>query len=233
MKNTGNRMSSQLERIQRAYDLTAEQYAKGIDAYAAVPEHIRNMPGYREIINSPLMGSGASDTKEYLKPERGMYFLDAGCCANLVNYRLDRWPCTYYGVDVSPAMIKAMSAFVRENGLSIGGLYNTDLANIPFDDDFFHVAAAIGVLEYCTLEYSWRALRQLHRVLRPDSRMVLDIPNPAHPYIETMFRLEEYFDRPNVPKDRGAFEDLLQPLFKIDRVDDSRVMLKYFLRKEK
>ena len=71
-------MSDQLTRIRRAYDLTAEQYAKGIDAYAAVPKHIQNMPGYREIIHNPLIGSGASDIKEYLKPERGMRFLDAG-----------------------------------------------------------------------------------------------------------------------------------------------------------
>lgn len=226
-------MSSQLERIRRAYDLTAEQYAKGIDAYGAVPEHIKNMRGYREIIHSPLMGSGASDIKEYLKPERGMRFLDAGCCANLANYRLDRWPCTYYGVDISPALIEAMEAFVRKNGISIGGLYNRDIANMPFDDNFFHVAAAIGVLEYYTHEYSRRALRELYRVLKPGAKIVFDIPNLAHPYVETMFRLEEYFDRPNAPKDRKMFEDLLQPLFKIERVDDSQVMIKYLVRKEK
>ena len=191
------------------------------------------MRGYREIIHGPLMGSGASDIKEYLKPERGMRFLDAGCCANLANYRLDRWPCTYYGVDISSALVGAMKAYVRKNGISIGGLYNTDIANTPFDDDFFHVAAAIGVLEYCTLGYSRCALRELYRVLRPNAKMVFDTPNLTHPHVETMFRLEEYFDRPNVPKDRKMFEDLLQPLFKIERVDDSQVMIKYLVSKER
>jgi len=226
-------MDSHLEKIRRAYDLTAEQYAKGIDTYGAVPEHLQNRRGYREIVHNPLMGSGAPDIKEYLKPERGMRFLDAGCCANLANYRLDRWLCTYYGVDISPALIKAMKAFARKNRTAIGGLYNTDLANMPFDDNFFHIAAAIGVLEYCALDYSSRALRELQRVLKPGAKMVFDIPNLTHPYVETMFRVEEYLGRPNIPKDREHFENLVRPLFNIERIDDSQVMLKYFLRKGK
>lgn len=226
-------MNSQQERIRKAYDLTVQQYTKGIDPLQSVPEGIRRLPGYDEIISNSTIGSNAADIKGYLRPEMGMRFLDAGCCANLANYRLDRWPCTYYGVDISPAIIKAMKAFVRKNGILIGGLYNADLAYMPFDDDFIHIAATIGVLEYYTLEYSRRALRELHRVLQSDAKMVLDIPNLKHPYVETMFRLEEYLDRPNVPKDREAFEDLLRPLFKIECVDDSQVMLKYFVRKEK
>jgi hypothetical protein len=62
--------------------------------------------------------------------------------------------------------------------------------------------------------------------------MVFDIPNLTHPYVETMFRLEECLGRPNIPKDREQFEDVVQPLFKIERIDDSQVMVKYFVRKE-
>jgi SAM-dependent methyltransferase len=226
-------MGSHLEKIRRAYDLTAEQYAKGIITYGAVPEHIQNMRGYREIVHNPLMGSNAPDIKEYLKPGRDLRFLDAGCCANLANYRLDRWLCTYYGVDISPALIRAMKVFARKNGIAIGGLYNTDLTNMPFGDNFFHIAAAIGVLEYCTLEYSSRALGELQRVLKPGAKMVFDIPNLTHPYVETMFRLEECLGRTNIPKDREQFEDVVQPLFKIERIDDSQVMVKYFVRKER
>ena len=124
-----------------------------------------------------------------------------------------------------------MKSFGRKNGIRIGGSYNTDLTNIPSDDNFFDIAVAIGVLEYFTLEYSRRALQELHRVLKPAAKMVLDVPNLMHPFIETLFRLEEYFKRPNVPKDKTTLEDLIQTLFEIDCINDSQVMLKYFVRK--
>jgi len=226
-------MNSQQSRIREAYDLTVEQYHKGIDPLESVPEEIKSLPGYEEVINNVSLGSSAADIKEYLKPEKGMHFLDAECCANLANYRFDKWPCTYYGVDISPAMIEAMKTFALKNGISIGGLHNTDIANMPFDDDFFQIAALIGVLEYCTLEYSKRALREMRRVLQPGAKMVLDIPNLDHPYVETMFRLEEHLRRPHIPKGREALENLLAPMFRIEHADDSRVMLKYFVRAEK
>ena len=226
-------MSEQQKRIRAAYDLTAEQHQEGIDPLESVPEKIRCLPGYDEIVNNRDLGSSAADIKEYLKPETGMRFLDAGCCANIANYRFDTWPGTYYGVDISGALIEAMMAFVRENGIEIGGLYNTDLANMPFDDDFFDVAAAIGVLEYYTMEYSERALQELHRVLRASAKLVVDLPNLDHPHVETVFRLEEHLGRPNTPKERKPFENFLKTIFDIDRVDDSRVMLKYFVRAAK
>lgn len=226
-------MNDQQSRICQAYDLTVEQNHKGIDPLDSVPEEIKRLPGYGEIINNVSLGSSAADIREYLTPEKGMHFLDAACCANLANYRLDKWPCTYYGVDFSLAMIEAMKTFARKNAISIGGLYNTDIANMPFDDDSFQIAAAIGVLEYCSLKYSGRALRELHRVLKAGAKMVLDIPNLDHPYVETMFRLEEHLRRPHIPKEREALESLLEPMFRIEHVDDSRVMLKYFVRAAK
>jgi SAM-dependent methyltransferase len=123
-----------------------------------------------------------------------------------------------------------MKAFVERKGISVGGLYNSGIANMPFEADFFHIAAVIGVLEYWTLEYTGRALIELRRVLRPDAKMILDIPNPDHPYVETMFRLEEHFRRPHIRKSKKDFESLLEPMFTIEHVDDSRVMLKYFVR---
>jgi hypothetical protein len=80
------------------------------------------------------------------------------------------------------------------------------------------------------LDYTRRALAELNRVLKPGAKMVVDIPNLAHPLVETMFQLEEHLGRPNVPKPQAAFEQLLTPLFAIDHTNDSHVMLKYFVR---
>ena len=222
----------QLDRIRRAYDLTVEQYVKGVDPLDSLPDEIANLPGYAEITNNIDLGSGAPDIKEYLHPEKGMRYLDAGCCANLIIHRLDRWPSVYYGVDVSPALIRAMRTFAEKNDITVGALQIADVSNLPFDDGFFDIASLIGVLEYCTMEYTEIALIELSRVLKPNAKMVLDTPNLQHPHVQTMFALEEYLGRPNIPKERKTFERLLDRLFVTESVDDSLVMLKYFVHKK-
>ena len=224
-------MNKQLTLIRKAYDLTVEQYKNGIDPLADLPDDIKNSPGFETIIRDKnQLNSGAKDIKEYLEPKPGMRFLDAGCCANLVNYRLDKWQSIYYGVDISPKLIKAMRNFATSKNLSIGGLWVVDITKLPFEDNLFDIAAVIGVFEYCTLEYIKESLVELKRVLKPKAKMVLDIPNLEQPDINLMFKIEEFSGRPNIPNSKSAFEKILKPLFTIERIDDSRVMIKYFVR---
>jgi len=72
-------------------------------------------------------------------------------------------------------------------------------------------------------------LAELNRVLKPQAKMVLDIPNLEHPDVNLMFKIEEFLGRPNIPNSRESFEEVLKPLFSIERLDDSRVMIKYFI----
>jgi ubiquinone/menaquinone biosynthesis C-methylase UbiE len=220
-----------LEKIQEAYDLTVEQYRKGIDPLHDVPEKIRNSPFFKSLAaDKNLLNSTAPDIQKYLAPVYGMRFLDTGCSANIANYRLDRWPSVYYGVDISPQLIDAMKRFVKEQAISIGGLYVADISRLPFDDNFFDIAAVIGVLEYCKMGYIGAALMELNRVLKPESRVVLDIPNRNHPYAGDMVRLEQHLGRQSFLHSRSRFEKLMVPLFSTERVDDSRLMIKYFVR---
>jgi SAM-dependent methyltransferase len=225
-------LKGQLKRIRLAYDLTVEQYRHDIDPLASVPEAFKNSSEFKTFVaeSKERCNSNASENKAYLDPQSGMRFLNAGCCANLANYRFDQWPSLYYGVDISRALIEAMQEFVKRHQLFIGGLYVAELADLPFDDDFFDIADVIGVLEYCTLEYIEQALLELNRVLKAEAKMVVDIPNLVHPHAETMFQLEQYLNRPNIPTERAAFEERLKPLFSIDQIDDTHVMLKYFVR---
>lgn len=224
-------MDQQLHRVSKAYDLTVDQYRSGIDPLAQVPETFKNSSEFKMLTDrSQSCSSGAPENRAYLDPKPGMRFLDVGCCANLHNHRLDQWPATYYGVDISLALIEAMERFVAHRQISIGGLHVAEITNLPFDDNFFDIADVIGVLEYCTLEYIQSALLELNRVLRSRAKVVLDIPNLEHPLVQTMFQLEQYLGRPNVPHPRDAFEEILKPLFSIERADDSHVMLKYFVR---
>lgn len=224
-------MDQPLDRIRQAYDLTVEQYRGGIDPLAEVSEAFRNSYEFKALMDrNQSCSSGAPENRAYLDPKPGMHFLDVGCCANLHNHRLDQWPATYYGVDISPALIEAMERFVARRQISIGGLHVAEITELPFDDDFFDIADVIGVLEYCTLEYIQSALFELNRVLKPGAKVVLDIPNLEHPLVQTMFQLEQYLGRPNIPHPRDPFEEILKPLFSIERADGSNVMLKYFVR---
>ncbi len=89
----------------------------------------------------------------------------------------------------------------------------------------------IGVFEYVSMDYAGLSLKELYRVLKPGAKIVLDFPNLAHPHIETLFQLEKYLNRPNIPKSRKQFESSLKRLFSIARTDEKHIMLKYFLKK--
>ena len=222
-------MDDQLEKIRRAYDLTVEQFRKRINPTDSVPDDIRNTDFCQSMESISNINSAATDIREYLSPETGMKFLDAGCSANLANYNLGEWPSLYYGVDISPALIDAMKSYVEVNNIRIGGLYVSDISSLPFENRFFDIAAIIGILEYCTLEYISQALQELRRVLKPGAKAVLDIPNSDHPHAADMQRLETYLKRPIFLHSRSDFEKLVIPLFRINNADDSRVMIKYFV----
>lgn len=222
----------QVEKIRRAYDLTVEQYNKGIDPLDEVPDDFKNSPDFMAFMKDAhpaIVGSNAPANREYLKPKKGMAFLDAGCGANLSAYEFHKWPSTFYGVDISSALIDAMKTFAAKNKIQTGGLYVAEIIDMPFDDNFFDIALSIGVLEYYPLEYTRRALEEMHRVLKPSTKLVVDIANLSHPHVHIMFKLEKYLKRPNIPKSREDFEKILRPLFLVDKVDDSKVMLKYFV----
>lgn len=220
----------QLYTIRRAYDKTVSLFREGIDPMDAVPVQFKNSPEFKAFMEDTggSCGSGSPEIREYLDPRPEMNFLDCGCCANLANYRLDRWPSTYYGVDISPELINAMKGFAAKMGSSIGGLWVADLTKLPFPGKFFDFASAIGIFEYCGLEYIKRALMEISRVLKPAARMVIDIPNPSHRHCQTMVTLEEYMGRPHIQKSREDFERTLADRFSVEKTDDSKVMIRYF-----
>jgi len=143
-------MNDRLKQISRAYDLTVEQHREGIDPLDGLPEGFRNSDEFKAFqkgAGSELTGSNAPENRRFLDPQPGMRFLDAGCCANLANYRFDTWPSVYYGVDISSSLIDAMKGFAAHNRISVGGLEVAELAALPFKENFFDIASVIGVLE--------------------------------------------------------------------------------------
>ena len=109
-------------------------------------------------------------------------------------------------------------------------MFAADVSHLPFRNDHFDIAAAIGVFEYYEIEYMQLSLKELHRILKNDGRIVIDMPNERHPDVSTMVEYESYLGRPReriIP--REEVERALADFFIIDDVDDSRIMIQYFL----
>ena len=51
---------------------------------------------------------------------------------------------------------------------------------LPYDDNTFERAICLDVLEHLTYDEQPRALRELHRVLKPGGELLVSIPNLAH-----------------------------------------------------
>lgn len=225
-------MSEQLDRIRRAYDLTVEQFERGVDPLTAVPDDLKQTAGFQTFMEEAgrWCNSGAPDIREFLNPRSGMTFLDIGCAASLSSHRLAEWPSTYFGVDISTRLIAAMKRYSADHSVETGGLCVAGAATLPFADGHFDIAAMVGVLEYWSLEYVDTSLRELSRILKSGAKVALDIPNMSHPQVDLMLRLEECLGRPQFEHDRSEFETLLADRFDTERVDTSQVMLRYFCR---
>jgi ubiquinone/menaquinone biosynthesis C-methylase UbiE len=219
--------------ISKAYDMTVDNFNEGIEDEDLLPDEFKNSERYKrfkKIISSNPNRSEDSQIIEYLNPKKGMKFLDVGSCANLICKKLHEWPSKYYGIDISSKLIIASQNFVKRNNKKIGGLYVAEVAKMPFENNFFDICAVIGVLEYFDIFYIKKALKELHRVLKPQGKIVVDMPNFDHPDCKTMIEFEGYLGRTrsNVPSNE-EFDNEFKKLFSVEKVDH-QIMTAYFAR---
>ena len=222
-------IEEQLGIIQEAYDGTVEDYLNGIKDEDILPEKFMKSSEYKKFIKAEhLCNSGEIEIKAFLDSQKGMNFLDVGSCANLIGYGLYKWDSTYYGVDISNELLKVTKKFTGENKIEIGGLYAAEASDLPFDNEFFDIAAIIGVLEYYDIEYIEKVLMELHRVIKSGGKIVVDFPNLNHPDVNTMIELENYLGRPrfNLPCIE-EFENALDLHFQTVEIDRKNLMIRY------
>ncbi|MCI8347762.1 MAG: class I SAM-dependent methyltransferase [Bacilli bacterium] len=218
--NNKNDYDNDLELIKESYDRGIVDYGKK-DAlsYDNLPGYITNDPDYPKYkieLEIGYEGSKNKGIKDYLSPTKDMKFIDLGCCLNLMFYGYDNWQSLYYGVDISPETIKLLERTISKRDLSIGALFCGSIHETPFDDNFFDIGACIGVLEYFEKEFVEKALAEIHRIIKPNGKFVLDIPNIKSPTGRIMMLIEEYMGRPDKFNMLSQeFEDVLQKYFEI------------------
>ena len=228
-------LQKHIKQIGQAYDQTVDNFQKGVKDQDLLPYKFKISEEYQKFVQSNYSSnSGEISIKNFLNPQKGMNYLDVGSCANLINHKLYLWPSTYFGIDISKKLIQSSKNFIQKNNLTIGGLFQTEVIKLPFQDNFFQIISCIGVLEYFDKSYSVKAFRELNRVLKPYGKMVLDFPNLNNPDVKTMFELEAYLGRPryNLPSLK-TFQTELEKLFIIQKTDDTSIMIKYYLMSKK
>ncbi|MCK5128330.1 MAG: class I SAM-dependent methyltransferase [Clostridiales bacterium] len=186
-------MNTQLELIAKSYDKAIELGRQGIDLYNDLPECITSDPDY-PIFQKMSEEGGSSDSKrkeirEYLSPDANMKFIDLGCCLNLMFGGYDEWPSSYHGVDISSKTIQLLHEFVAGKELPLGSLYCASIHATPFDANYFEIGACIGVLEYFEKDFVVKAIMEAHRIINPDGKLVLDVPDMGSPEYRITMKL--------------------------------------------
>ena len=178
-------IENQLEQIAKSYDRHFLEYGKE-DAlsYDNLPDYIIKNPDYPHRIKenkSDWEEVRRSKLFEYLSPAQGMNFIHLGCSLGLRFKGYDKWPSTYFGVDISRETIQFLYEYIAENKSSIGSLYCGSVHETPFAESYFDIGDCVGVLEYYERDFVLKAIREFHRLMKPGGKFVLDIPNIASP----------------------------------------------------
>lgn len=227
-------MENQLELVAKSYDRGIDLGRKGIDSYENFPPYITEhpyFPLFRQMeMNETLSDSGRKEIIEYLAPKAGMKFIDLGCCLNFMFRGYKDWPSAYYGVDISSKTIELLHEFTEKNDLSVGDLFCGSMHETPYDTNFFDIGECIGSLEYFEKDFVQQAVAEFHRIIKPDGKFVLDIPNVGTPEFEITKMIEEFLGRTDkFNLSVKEFETLLNAYFVIDKKEVVGPMIQYFL----
>ncbi len=229
--------NSHLKSVALSYDRAIESGRNGIDLYENLPYYLQNDPDYAKFQiarkNGADSDSGSLQIKEFLSPIKTTKFIDLGCCLNLMFHGYDTWPSAYFGVDISAETIKLLREFTKKNNLDVGSLHCGSIHETPYEDDYFDIGACIGVLEYYEKDFVMEVLREVHRILKPHGKFVLDIPDNSGKMRRFMNLIEASMGRPDkFDISVQEFEDILLNFFEIEKKEiiDAVSMVQYFVK---
>ncbi|MFQ3536466.1 MAG: class I SAM-dependent methyltransferase [Aggregatilineales bacterium] len=129
--------------------------------------------------------------------EAGMIVLDVGCGRGEILRRCAKLGAHAYGIDYAAAAVQLSKEIVQNTGGAHGkiGVAQADAKRLPFPSGYFDRVLLFDVVEHL---HSWelhQALCEIHRVLKPDGRLIVHTaPNAwydryAYPLVRAFRRL--------------------------------------------
>jgi SAM-dependent methyltransferase len=130
----------------------------------------------------------------------GRRALEVGCGTGIFLERVAASGATITAVDLSTELLAR--ARERVKGMANVALARGNAEEMPYPDRSFDAVYGSSILHHLDLE---RALREIHRVLRPGGAIVFAEPNILNPQIVFMFRFPPVKERFGVSPDEMAF----------------------------
>ncbi|MBB3356964.1 MULTISPECIES: class I SAM-dependent methyltransferase [unclassified Novosphingobium] len=131
--------------------------------------------------------------------------LDLGTGGGHVAYRLSPHSGTVTAVDLSAAMLEAIQATARQQGLSNVEICNSPAEQLPFEDASFDLLATRFSAHHWR---DWNAgLREARRVLKPGATAIfIDVISPGHAPFDTHLQAVELLRDPSHVRDHTESE---------------------------
>jgi 2-polyprenyl-3-methyl-5-hydroxy-6-metoxy-1,4-benzoquinol methylase len=116
-----------------------------------------------------------SQVRGVMKYKRHGRLLDIGCGAGDFLLNIERRGFEVYGVDISSQACKIAQDRLRRRGKTGEGIFNRELKECNFPDNYFDVITLWHVLEH--LPNPNITLKEIHRILKKDGILILETPN--------------------------------------------------------
>lgn len=108
---------------------------------------------------------------------RNAKVLDLGCGIGRHIVFSHQYQCEVYGVDLSIEAIQFARKWATSSGVvdAEARIQQSDISNMPFANDMFDFVISHGVLDSMYLSICEKAVREVHRVLRPGGLFYCDL----------------------------------------------------------
>ncbi|MBF0344996.1 MAG: class I SAM-dependent methyltransferase [Nitrospirae bacterium] len=166
--------------------------------------------------------SAKSSVKKYFTPIVAEYIkpadivLDIGCGSGGFLPILSGLCTRLVGIDITPSFVQKSRDLAAKFGLNNTDISQESSNNLPFDDCSFDVVVMLDVIHH--MEDIQGSLKEVHRVLKPEGRVIVFEPNKLNPlvYIMCVFDPNEHGLLRLGTK--GLYKRLFAPYFTIEKI---------------
>jgi ubiquinone/menaquinone biosynthesis C-methylase UbiE len=120
---------------------------------------------------------------EWLDPKEGERILDIACGGGVLSLKIAEKGCEVYGVDLSKDAIKYAEHLAEREGITCEFVVGS-AEDLPYPDGYFDKVICSSSLEH--FKDDIRALKEMHRVLKPNGSVVLTTDSFNYPISEEL-----------------------------------------------